>query len=357
MGSATVEKLIQLEYYIVIVNRGNWYWDSATKIKPHVQHVKCDRMRPLQKCSELLDYLQDEATPTTFDAVIDFSAYHPLEITEALDVLDGRMRRYIYISSDSVYEVCHKNHSLPTREIDAVRPDTQEERDELEGKESYGHRKLACEEELESQYQKGGVPFISLRLPDVIGPRDNTLRWWIYQTWFRLADYLDKKVVIPAILVNHPMSLVYVDDVANAILICLHTDDSLYNQAYNLALNESPSLFAMLDGVRTHLKLPNSEIRLDKNRDSMRLFPSVTRGTVDTDKAKVLLGWKPTPWDQVLKETTEFYEAAFSKPEFDIPVKDLVRTMQTHFSSEPFRVLTGFKHVYGYVLNPPKDEL
>ena len=36
------------------------------------------------------------------------------------------------------------------------------------------------------------MPYVTLRLPDVIGPKDNTYRWWIYQTWMRLADHLDK---------------------------------------------------------------------------------------------------------------------------------------------------------------------
>lgn len=63
---------------------------------------------------------------------------------------------------------------------------------ELESGESYGHRKLQIEEELARQREEGGVPYVSLRLPDVIGPRDNTYRWWIYQTWIRLADHLDR---------------------------------------------------------------------------------------------------------------------------------------------------------------------
>ena len=45
----------------------------------------------------------------------------------------------------------------------------------------YGHAKLGGEEVLVKQQAAGGFPWVSLRLADVIGPRDTTDRWWVYQ--------------------------------------------------------------------------------------------------------------------------------------------------------------------------------
>ena len=62
-------------------------------------------------------------------------------------------------------------------ETDAVRPKDEKEVGLLKRKDPYGHYKLSCEEAL-SYYQreKSGFPWVSLRLADVIGPRDTTNR-------------------------------------------------------------------------------------------------------------------------------------------------------------------------------------
>lgn len=86
-----------------------------------------------------------------------------------------------------MYDVCDKTHKGPSLETDAVRPADPEESDLLIEHNGYGDRKLRVEEELLRQRQDGGFPFIILRLPDVIGPRDNTYRWWIYQLWIKVC--------------------------------------------------------------------------------------------------------------------------------------------------------------------------
>ena len=58
-----------------------------------------------------------------------------------------------------------------------MRPKDEKEVGLLKRKDPYGHYKLSCEEAL-SYYQreKSGFPWVSLRLADVIGPRDTTNR-------------------------------------------------------------------------------------------------------------------------------------------------------------------------------------
>ena len=91
--------------------------------------------------------------------------------------------------TDSVYDVCDKKHNSHTLETDAVRPDDPEERHLLNDHNGYADQKLRAEEELSRLRQEGGFPFIIIRLPDVIGPRDNTYRWWIYQLWIKVRNY------------------------------------------------------------------------------------------------------------------------------------------------------------------------
>lgn len=358
IGASTVEELLRANYTVVTVNRGNWYWDSETRVMPYVKNLKCDRMMSLQKCSALQMYLWDVDAPSYFDAVIDFSAYHVFEISEALQLLHGKAMKYIYISSDSVYEVCVKNHSDPTREDDAVRPTSKSDQDILNQQDSYGHRKLECEEHLEFQSRdKNGVPYIAFRLPDVIGPRDNTYRWWLYQLWIKLAKYLDKQPSVPHKFWNQPMSLVYVEDVAGIILNSLEGDLDLYNQAYNLALEERPTLVQLLHSLMDELDIEDVQIETDYSNDAFHLLPSITSGPLDITKAKRLLRWKPSSWFDVLGTTVQFYEKAMIDKKFRKPRNDVIRTLQKHFVKDPLKVLHALKEIYGLTFDSFRDEL
>lgn len=360
IGASTVEKLLARgRYTITLVNRGNWYWDSNTRVQPFVNVVKCDRMQNLQKCSDL-HYLvwENEDKYKHIDVVIDFSAYHPFQIKDTLEMLKGRIGRYIYISSDSVYEVCVKEHSEPTKETDAIRPASQEVRDEYIKKDDYGNRKLACEEELVSQRNNGGIPFVALRLPDVMGPRDNTFRWWIYQLWLKLEQYLERKMSIPSYLVNKPNSLVYVEDVADVIIEFIESDlSSTYDQTYNLGFEETPTLMEILTDMKTVLNLTGPNIEIDHAPDALHLYPSVTRGPVDISKIKATLNWSPTPWKTAVSETIKFYEQAISDLQFELQRKEIIRTLQTYFTKKPENVIVGLKDVYGITFPQPKEEL
>lgn len=73
IGSELVALLRLRKSDVTIVNRGNWYWDSETRIKPFVRHVRCDRYT-IKSCSELIKVIEDK---DYFDVVYDFSSYIP----------------------------------------------------------------------------------------------------------------------------------------------------------------------------------------------------------------------------------------------------------------------------------------
>ena len=161
-----------------------------------------------------------------FDAVVDFSAYTARSTREATTLLRHRAARYVHISTDSVYDVCdsEQRDAGPLREDQAVRPADPGLRDLLATHHDYGHRKLEAEEELVAQRRdradaRPGIPYVILRLPDVLGPRDTTYRFWLYQLWLRLAPRLPARpVTIPTFLVDQKNSFVFVDDVAKVVV-------------------------------------------------------------------------------------------------------------------------------------------
>jgi len=58
-----------------------------------------------RKSSNALEKLRSAVADEHFDAVIDFSAYDSDVVKDALQVLEDQIKLYIYISTDSVYEV------------------------------------------------------------------------------------------------------------------------------------------------------------------------------------------------------------------------------------------------------------
>lgn len=143
-------------FEFVLLNRGNWKeWDTEKRIRARVKEsIVYDRRKDsLEKC--LKHYLNDD--DLKFKAIIDFSAYKSSDIASALDVIPAnKIGLYIYISTDSVYEVCVDKKKETKRnqetksdqeirllsESDAIRPESREEREKLKEFDSYGHHKL-----------------------------------------------------------------------------------------------------------------------------------------------------------------------------------------------------------------------
>ncbi|XP_061184547.1 uncharacterized protein LOC133192571 [Saccostrea echinata] len=355
MGSSLVEKLLLRGYHVTVVNRGNWYWDSGIKIKPRVSHVICDRLQPLKNCTDLRVLYNSK-----FDVVIDFSAFHRFQIQDVFDIFQDRIGLYILISSDSVYEVCNKSHDGYTRETDAIRPKNVLQREEYAKKDGYGHRKLLCEEELRFQSMKwGSVPFVSLRLPDVIGPRDNTYRWWLYQLQISLSAHLESNVRLSKSQCQTPLSLVHSDDVADAILHICSQNPSNFAQgkAFNLAFRENPTLLEVFEMMKTELNKKDVSIICGEEL-GFRFYPTVTMGPIDISFAEKELNWNPIPFSEAVKDVVAFYESASRNPEFKKEQENALNfaKISMPITSDPDRIYEAFSKEY-LTMATNRDEL
>ncbi len=91
-------------YDVTLVSRGNWHFDSALRVKPFLsQAVVCDRAKEpecagesdcdintLRRCSDLMEVVN---ATTRFDVVLDFSAYEPKWVHDAIDILKADLCR------------------------------------------------------------------------------------------------------------------------------------------------------------------------------------------------------------------------------------------------------------------------
>ena len=321
IGGTTAMALLEEGFELTLTARGNWGWDWGQSLAPRVRFVPCDRSDVSGRCQELLALLDRERD---FLAVVDFSAYKLKALEPLYEALAKSCRRLIYISSDSVYEVCKRGLAGPLlREEAAIRPDSEDERTRLNRLDSYGHHKLAVEEWLTAQSEKdGALPFVALRLPDVLGQRDSTLRFWQYQLWLQHTHTLRRRIPIPSHLAQLHTSSVYVRDVAAAVALLLREppDSPNLNTAFNIAFPQPRTLRQLLAAMAAALarQIPGSGVEMEavieEGGSGPFMFPSVTRGAVDSAKfVRAFPTWRPTDFTAAIDEIVAFNLAAAMK--------------------------------------------
>ncbi|KAI8491178.1 hypothetical protein Bbelb_312190 [Branchiostoma belcheri] len=343
IGAATVEKLIQQgKNDVTVVSRGNWYWDSATRVKPHVRKIVCDRQKGVGTCQDLISAVREPGQ--RFDAVIDFSCYSGDQMRQSIGLLGARADLYVYISTDSVYEVCTKDHAGPTLETDDQRPANTAEQFRLNRLDDYGHRKLEAEEVLRGTK---GLPWVFLRIPDVVGSRDGTRRWWLYQLWVRLHDIVP--VHLPPKVANLDISLVQVEDVATAILDVIDGGVKVHNQAFNLAFRETLTLRKVLRDMGRQMGVLNVNFNHNPDRE-MYLYPTVWKGPLSIAKAEEYLRWTPMSWDAAVKVNCQFYDSVMTSDKFAEEKSKLLQTFFSTFALDVTKsraIANMLKAVYG----------
>ena len=328
IGSEVLSRLLARgPHDITVVSRGNWPFDSAERVRPHVRAVKCDRAKDaecaglpdcdintLHYCADLMAVVN---ATDRFDYVLDFSGYEAKWVHDAIHALKGKVGYYVYVSTDSVYEVCEEREAERDRssESDAVRPKDPKRRDELRAADAYGDAKLAAEEALSDQRHDGGFPWVALRFSDVIGPRDNTFRWILYHMWIKFYHDLEIPLHVPEGMQNVTASFTYVEDAASAIILAMDKGEEVWNSAFNIAMEETFTLPSTLAKMAETLKIANTTTSGDSLEGSFFIYPTVFRGPVDVSKAKLLLGFTPTDADTVFRKTVSWYEEAFSERE------------------------------------------
>jgi nucleoside-diphosphate-sugar epimerase len=338
MGVYAVEALMQSgAYSVAIANRNTSYFDSSERLAATgVASLYFDRRRtPFGEAPEVRAYF---AARPRLHAIVDFSCYTGAAARDvATFLLEAKVHVdwYIYISSDSIYEVCSpKAHpEKPTEEgIDDHRPPSLQVQAELNAADPYAHGKLEAEEVLRELQPGSSWSYVFLRIPDVVGPRDTSFRLWLYQILIKLQPWT--QVPVPCVQEDRDgrrMSLVYVKDVAGAILQVLASDHdsdkgkrkaSVKNTALNLAHHETWTFLRIMENIAQEVAKSNaaalssasspppsapSPLLFALNRTTD--FPSVKKGPISTSRARALLGWEPTPWAEVLHDTVEYFES------------------------------------------------
>lgn len=205
LGRAISKKLIDLDYDLYLLNRGNRDNPKGAKF------IKADR----DNYNELNSSLKD----LNVDVIIDISGYKPLQIENIYKVMKDKFKQYVYISSASIY---NNMKNSPVKE------DEQTGKNKVWGE--YAENKYLSEQKiLESSLNC----YYTIFRPFYIYGIGNNLDRESY-IFSRLKNNL------PIYLPNNGEEIVqfgYIDDLVEAVVYSIN-NPKFYNNIFNISGEE-----------------------------------------------------------------------------------------------------------------------
>ena len=154
-------RLLELGHNVTILNRGI----SPDDLPDSVHRLRADRTSLQQMKRALMG--------KSFDVVVDFVMYFQRDAEMIVDLLDGAIEHYIFISSGQVYLVREGIARPFTEESFEGRIQPPPKANTFAYEEwSYGVGKRQAEEVFIAAHEKSGFPYTALRLPMVNSERD-----------------------------------------------------------------------------------------------------------------------------------------------------------------------------------------
>jgi 2'-hydroxyisoflavone reductase len=216
LGRALVESALTRGHEPTLFNRGQ----TNPELFPELEHIRGDRtvdLSPLEGGD--------------WDAVLDVATFLPRVVRLSVEALEGRVGRYVYVSSISAYA----DLSVPPVE---GAPVAELDQDAAEDLEQYGPLKAACERIVMDAF---GDRALVVRPGLIVGPHDPTDRFTYWPR--RVAE--GGRLLAPA-PPDQPVQFIDVRDLADWIVEATeHRLDGVYN-----ATGETITLEQLLDECR-----------------------------------------------------------------------------------------------------------
>ncbi len=206
VGLRLVWELTGQGHEVCVLNRGT----TPAPLPQGIERITCDRKDPTA--------LRKALSKREFDAVFDIIAYVPDDTKPLVEILDGKVGKFVHVSTGSVYK---SQNVFPWKEhFDKVT-------DNSEGE--YGYQKQLIEEVLFAAYHRSGFPAVMIRPGVIYGPHNNV---------YRESMLFDRIVKGRPVLVpgdgTYLTQFGYVDDLARLLVLAARSECSS-GQAYNFA--------------------------------------------------------------------------------------------------------------------------
>ena len=298
IGYYLAKRLNDEGHQVTILNRGL----SQDNLPENIARLRCDRTDRNQ--------LRRALEGREFDMVVDMVLFKGPEAEAIVDILQGRVGHYIFVSTGQVYLV-REDIARPFHEEDYDGPlMPQPEANTYDYEEwLYGMEKRAVEDTLAEAYAQHDFPYTSLRLPMVNSERDSFKR--LYGYVLRIKD--GGPILVPD-TPGYAVRNVYAGDVVNTILHLLDTRQGK-GQVYNISQDETYALPELLDvigdiiNMEPHIQIvPRDLLKANGFLPDCSPFSDRWMSELDNTRSKQELGVHYTPTPVYLEKIIRFYE-------------------------------------------------
>jgi nucleoside-diphosphate-sugar epimerase len=222
-----------------------------------------------------------------FDAIFDNTAFVPSDILPMIELFRGRVRHYVFTSSQAVYR---RSFVQPLREdFRRHAPDDDDPR------KAYGVGKVRCEDILLNEWRAHRFPATWLRVGHTMGPRSPAPT---RDPWFFARLEAGRPILLPgdgfAML-----SLVHINDVAR-LMVALLGNERVFGQGYNVAGAEVASLVGVVQligraiGVTPRIVHVPAELARAQRPPLVHWGEALTGSAIlGIEKALTDLDWRP----------------------------------------------------------------
>lgn len=299
MGRETVERMVARGHDVSVLHRRdhNDFGDGM------VRNIQADRGD--------LDAMAQILGSGRFEAVFDF-AYDwqhgttPAQVEAAARSCASELERYVFISSVAAY-----GEGVDMPEDAPLAPDHPM---------PYIQHKAASELALFAMHRDSGFPVTTLRPPFVHGPRQPFYREQFF--WDRMLD--GRPIILPD-GGDAPMQWVFASDVAEACVRTIEVPEAV-GEAFNVGHVEPTTQRSFVEALAraagvepTLVSIPRSTIHAEGGQpmgenlyfgEALDMQPLT--GVVD--KAARVLGFEPTPLDEALRVSFDWYREQPRRP-------------------------------------------
>ena len=302
IGLHLVRLLSEQGHGVTVLNRGQ----TEAELPANVERLTADRTDP--------DQVRDALVNRSWDVAFDTSGYTPETLDPVVRALEGKVGRFVFCSTTSVYA---ESDIAPVEEDFPLdrNPDASE----------YARNKILCEDLLD-KFEGRGFPMTILRPPYVYGP-DNYLAQREFSYFARLAR--SRRIIVPG-AGQALLHSVHVDDLVDAFIASPQTDQTM-GRTYTICGPDAITVDGWVAAIGEAMGVapeivhstPKQYAALEADA---RAFPfGWERSTVySTEKARTDMEWSPKyHMADGLRMTYEWWtESGLDQHDWDFSAED-----------------------------------
>lgn len=307
IGRGLVQELVKAGHEVTVMHR-----KPKHDLGRRVQNLLADRNDP----DQVRQAMEGRRFEIVFDNVYDWErGTTAAQVEAAVKATGDRLVRYVFMSSVAAY-----GDGLNHYEGDPLAPDNHAE--------AYVRNKAMTERMLFRLHQKTNSPVVTFRPPYVYGPENPFYREAFF--WDRLRA--ERPIIIPGDG-HRLMQFVYVKDLVRALMRAIE-HPGVAGEAFNIGNERPVTQVEMVRAMATAAGKKASMVRVPRDRINeaggnifgepayFGTYFDLPPITENVTKVARMLGVKPTPFDQGLRETYRWYLRNGRKSGIDYSFED-----------------------------------